>query len=443
MSLYTEDGRPVAGGPAQPTYVLNRDQTVSIDITQPLSVNGISSDAAGRLLVANPYMIFDSTSNYGLSPLLWQSLTSGAGNAIAHDATGRHCTMTLGGANAGYTVSQTYEYIRYQPWRSQEIVMTGCFDGPVAGVTKRIGLFDAKNGLFFQLDGDGTLSVVRRTSCTGSTIDHKYPQSSWNTATLSQLDPTKSWVMAIRFLYLGVAIVQWGFYLDGEVQVVHQEKLANTLPGSYMQTATLPLRYEQSSAAAIASTMKRICSAVNSSGGYSSLPGYRFAAIRDTPVAVATELGLVAIRPALVFGTNNIVNRMHFDLAGIDVMALSNPVRWRLLYYPPGTADPTTGGSWVQGTDSGIESKIGMTSLSLVGAYTLAAGFVPASGGASGRASASEQIDARYPLTLDAAGGNSPLTSNTGATPACFVLAALQNSGNATCAGIIEWTESR
>lgn len=397
-------------------------------------------DPAGRLTVAQPYIIHDSDSLYDASPLIWQTITSGAGNTAAHSATSRMNVMTLGGTAAGHVVYQTYDHVPYQPWRTQEFAMTGVMGTAVANVTKRLGAFDALNGVFFQQSGDGTMSVVRRTTTTGSTVDHATPQASWNINTAADFDPSKAQVFLIRFLYLGVALVEYGIYLDGEVTLLHRELLANVLPTPYMQYATLPLRYEMSSSQAASATMARICTAVNSNGGVTPTMPYRFAVARTGLVSVASEQAICAIRPATTY--NSIVNRSMIHISHVHILAAGNPVLWVLRYYPPGTADPTSGGSWVQGSNSAAETKIDATSLSTTGSHVIAMGMVPTSGGAS-REVETESIDARFPLALDASGANSPLASATGANPAYIVLTALQIGGAATAAGVLEWSEVR
>ena len=107
-----------------------------------------------------------------------------------------------------------------------------------------------------------------------------------------------------------------------------------------------------------------------------------------------------------------------------------------------GTADPTTGGSWVAANAaSGVEVKAAATALSLTGAYAIQGGFVGTSSGGSNRAAAAESIIQTLPFTIDAAGADNPMTSNVGGNPAYLVLAAL--GAGATAAGWIDWEETR
>ncbi len=403
-------------------------------------------DAFGRQRVVSPSLIFATSSAYDASPMIWETRASGAGNGAAWDTNSRGVVLTL--AAAGYVVRQTYRYVTYQPGRSQFVTLTGTMGAAVSGVVKRIGQFDAANGLFFEQGATGVLRVVRRTSTSGSPVDTAVAQADWNIDTLDgtgasgiTLDVAKDQIYILDYGWLGTATVRFGIYHDGHISYVHAMDHANILSVSYMQTATLPLRYEIS-AAGTAATMLQICAAVASEGGYFEAPAYTFSGGREIAAAISVnspETPIIAIRPALTFG--GIPNRITIQVTSIDVLALSASVRWRLLYYPMGSANPVTGGAWASANGaSGVEVNASGTALSLAGAYTVQGGFVGSSTGGTNRAAATEHIIQTLPLTLDMAGANSPLSSNVGANPAYLVLAAIGTG--ATAAGWIDWQET-
>jgi hypothetical protein len=188
----------------------------------------------------------------------------------------------------------------------------------------------------------------------------------------------------------------------------------------------------------------KVCAEVESEGGYFTQAAFPFSAGRLTGAAIstATTAPLLALRPALTFG--GIPNRVLIDVRSVDVLAQSAPVDWRLLYYPPGTADPITGGSWAApNIYSATEVNAAGTALSLTGAIEVARGSVAASGGGGGgiRGTAISNVSQAYPLVLDMAGANNPLTSAVGANPAYLVLAAI--GAGATASGGAEWWETR
>jgi hypothetical protein len=419
------------------------------DSSYSLAVNaGLSRDAFNRLRVSEPQYIFSSAGTYDDEPLIWQSVTSsGAAN---HNSNTRGVDMTLSAAD-GYVVRQTYRYFPYEPGRSQFITMTGTLGDASTNVTKRIGQFDSANGVFFQQSGDGTLSVVRRSSTSGSVADDPVAQAEWNLDKLdgtgdssATLDPTNDQIWTIDYGWLGTATVRFGIYIDGHIVYCHAMHHANVLSASYMQSATLPLRYEIAASGAItgAPTLTQFCSGIASEGGYFQRPGYEFSAGRSTPIDVSAAECLVAIRPATTF--NSLVNRIWIEAIGIVAFASSAPVEWRVYYYPPGTANPVTGGTWaVVNTASGVEVNTSGTAISTTGGYEIARGIIGADATGNSRGAMNSRVGQLLPLTLDASGASSPLASNTGANPAYLALYAIALSGSPTAAGSMTWTEIR
>ena len=452
MSIPTnQDERPVEGRQASlPVTVLN----TSVPVQQSgewLVVPGRSDqlDVFGRARSAEPRMTFAWSAPYGLDPLTWQTMSSGAGNGATWSANTRAITLALAG-NAGYAIRQTYRYTPYQPGRSQQIQMTGVMGNPVSGAIKRIGQFDASNGLFWQQGADGTLAVVRRSSTSGSIIDTVVPRASWNIDRFDGtgpsgvvLDLTKDQVWTIEYGWLGIATARWGLYLNGQTYYCHQEYYANIEPISYMQSATLPLRYEISAAGAgVTASMVQICTSINSEGGYFDAPSYVYSAGRDITAAISTasEAPIVALRPLTTFGT--VPNRTSIRIIGFDALAISAPLRCRMLYFPPGSANPITGGAWAQpNAESAVEVNVSATAVNVAGSYEIGRALIGSSTGATSRFAASTRIVQTFPVTIDAAGAGNPLTSSAGANPAYVVLTGL--GASATAAGGLEWEEIR
>ncbi|MDP2696411.1 MAG: hypothetical protein Q8O87_04175 [bacterium] len=121
--------------------------TTSLNITA--GTNTPSTDAFGRWRTSDPVTIFDSTMQYDATPLFWETVLVG-GASVAHLPNESSLNLTCGTANNDSVIRQTYEYFRYQPGKSQLIVMTAVFGIGKANNTKRIGYFDASNGAFFE-----------------------------------------------------------------------------------------------------------------------------------------------------------------------------------------------------------------------------------------------------------------------------------------------------
>lgn len=422
------------------TDVINGRETLSI--SSAANTDKTIYDALGRNRVVNPVMTFASNSAYDTEPNIWQTITNNG--SATWNSTTRSVDLLLNNTT-GYVVRQTYRYLPYQPGRSQFVTMTGVMGTVSSGVTKRIGQFDAKNGIFFEYSAQYGFCVVER----NNGVDTRVTQSEFNLDKLNgtgssgvTLDLTKDQLFVFDYAWLGIAPIRYGFYIDGSLIYCHITTHANKLDRSYMQTATLPLRYEVSSTQNAVTTLKQICTAVSSEGGYYDVPGYTFSGGRNInqTLSVTTENTIIAIRPALTFG--GLPNRVLIKPISVDIYADANPLRWRLLYYPPGSSDPTTGGTWVSANSlSATEIKTDATGLTIGSGIEITSGYVTAAGGVSNRNSTDSMVSLMYPLTINASGTNNPLDNNTGASPAYLVLSALGASANA--AGRLEWSEIR
>lgn len=404
------------------------------------------SDLFGRLRTSEPAVIFSSSPACGLDPYAWQTMTSGAGNGVAWSEPYRAAMYTL--AAAGYVVRQSYRHIPYELGRPVRLILTGNFANDVPGVVRERGQMDAKNGVFWRRNADGTMSVGVRSSTTGSTVDLVINQADWNGDTVA-FDPSLQQVYIIEYVWLGAFAVRWGIAADPKnVRYVHTQAFFDALPSSYMQTACLPMRdaiYADADPATPA-TMQAVCAAVESEGGYAIAPAFTFAARRTIAVAIAagtapTEAPILAVRPALTIGDGPITNRVQAAVQEIEVYATA-AVDWSLWYFPPGNGDPLTGGTWAAAAGaSSIEFNALATALTLTNGLRIAGGIAVASGsGGSARGAVSASVQQTLPLTLDICGANNPLTSNVGANPGYLVLTA---SGTGSAAGAINWKEIR
>jgi hypothetical protein len=147
-----------------------------------------------------------------------------------------------------------------------------------ASLTQRVGYFNTQNGVFFQNVG-GVNSFVLRSSSTptsGTPSDVRtVTQANWNGDKLDgtgasgyTLDTSKAQILFMDFEWLGVGSVRCGFIINGEYVICHTFNNANDIASVYMTTAILPMRYEITSTAAVAASMKAICCSVVSEGGF-------------------------------------------------------------------------------------------------------------------------------------------------------------------------------
>lgn len=254
----------------------NKIRRIAVNTDNGLEIapSNSAADSFGRFRASLPHAIFDSKQIYAKDTFFWdEQLTGGATSTfLTNEAT---VQMQCGTASGDQVIRQTRQYIRYQPGRSQLVLLTGVLGAPKTNVRKRIGYFDANNGLFFEQISTG-IRVVRRSSVTGSPIDTVVAQASWNVDPLDGTGPSgitlnqaNAQIFVIDFGWLGVATARMGIMYNGEVRYCHEFINENSLTSVYMAVPNLPCRYEitNTGTAASATSIKQICAAVFSEGG--------------------------------------------------------------------------------------------------------------------------------------------------------------------------------
>lgn len=240
------------------------------------SPGSADKDAFGRLRVSSPTTLFDSKLTLDNQPLAWDDQQTAGTASSTYDATDASVTLAVTSAATGTRVRQTMRRFNYQPGKSQLILMTGTIGAAVAGATKRWGLFDANNGVFFEQTSTGLRITERR-----ATVDTSIEQAGWNGRLPAEFDITKSQIWWIDIEWLGVGTVRYGIWFDGVPVVLHVSHHANLITGTYMTTPNLPLRWSLSSSSQVNASLKAICASVVSEGGVS-----------ETGRPFATDLGI-------------------------------------------------------------------------------------------------------------------------------------------------------
>jgi len=142
-------------------------------------------DAFGRLRTSSPEGVFDCQFNYDLQPLIFEQKVSGSGATITYDTTNRGPLMTFASTPTGGTAyMQSYEYIRYQPGKSQLVRTTFNAVAQVANVLKFAGISDGVNGIEFQNNGTTNQFIIYSGTGVGN---QTVTQANWN---LDKLDGT-------------------------------------------------------------------------------------------------------------------------------------------------------------------------------------------------------------------------------------------------------------
>jgi hypothetical protein len=409
--------------------------------------NSPATDAFSRLRVGLPDTLFESTAEYGRSIIVWNHFTSGAASASAHVNDQSAARLTCGTESNAYSVRQTKQYFHYQPGKSQYCVMTFVMGAAVAGVDRRCGYFDAENGIFLEQHGTTDVAIVRRTKTSGSVVDNRVVQGSWNLDRLNgsnninpsglTLDLSKGQILVIDLQWLGVGRVRVGLDIGGIVVYLHEFQASNVLSTVYMSTAALPMRYEISNTAVQGSnhTLDAICATVMSEGGFQLGLGYHFGASNGiTSIGVTTRRAILSIRPKATFGPSNRVVRGHIQPHELQLLAGTNNGYYELIYNPT----LTTGGGALTWTSADAESTVeycvhgDANAGAFTGGNVIENGYV-ATGSGSVRSVLESDLSSRIPLTLDQAGANPTALS--------IVITSMSGTCNANAA--INWEEYR
>jgi len=225
-------------------------------------------------------------------------------------------------------------------------------------LNQRVGLFDLKNGVFLSQEGS-TLYAVVRSYVTGSAVDDKVAQSSWNLDKLDgtgasgiTLDLTKPQILTIDFEWLGVGRVRFGLVFAGVPVYFHQSLHSNYSGSSvFMSNPNLPTRWEIEATGTVTGTpiLESICASVSSEGGYQRTGADGAADTDGTPktIASAANAEVIAIRMQSAF--------TEFSTAFVEfvsaVCTSKGDFRWRLVRDPTETA----AGTWVAVSGSIME----------------------------------------------------------------------------------------
>jgi len=376
--------------------------SVSINFADTASI-----DAFSRLRVSQPQGLFDTQFTYNLSDLTFEQITSGSGASVAYDSTNRMALMTFAStATGGKAYMQSFEYVPYQPGKSQSAFVTFNMNGGVTNVTKFAGLSDGTNGIEFQMNGTTPQLQIYSGTNNGNQIVN---QSSWNLDKLNgsgssgiTLDSSKVQILVIDFQALYVGRVRVGFDVGGLVVYAHEFKHANSIITPYFQTANLPVRCGMTCSGTVSTTMNFICSSVISEGGSPEQRGRNFSQEGTVSAASGTRTHILSIRPKTTF--NSLTNRIKFELDSLSIAVTgTSPVEWELCL---GQAiSGTTTFNDVNATYSAFQFNTAGT-ISGNPTLVIATGYCPGTGGGSGAAGTSifQGLASKYPITLDSAG---------------------------------------
>lgn len=339
-----------------------------------------STDAFQRLRTSAPHTILDLKQISDGSPLFFDDAeTEGSGTSSTYNTNQASTTLSVSATTFGKRVRQSKLRGTYQPGKSMLVLLSGIFGVSPTGVTKRMGYFDDKNGLFFER-ADGVTSVVRRTYTSGSAVDVSVAQDSWNIDPMDGTGPSgitlnfsKTQIFVIDFEWLGVGRVRFGVNVDGKFYYVHEMLHANALEAAYMGNPNLPVRYEiYNNGTGVASDLTAICASVVSEGGQEDVAASTYISRGDSAATLAATgefTPILSVR--LKSGYESVkVNPIKADLLATS----STEFEWRLVLNPDIAG--TDSASWTSVANSGLEFDVTRDNTNLVtNGYVLAGGY--------------------------------------------------------------------
>jgi hypothetical protein len=337
------------------------------------------ADAFGRIRVAQPLTLFDSSHRYKDNGL-WATSTASGGAAVFSPNEGL-VNLNVNTTSGSQVLRETFKVMSYQPGKSLLVLNTFVMAPAQTNLRQRVGYFGTQNGIYIQLN-NSTLSFVERSLVTGVVTELVVNQASWNADTLDgngpsgvTLDITKAQILFMDIEWLGEGTVRLGFVIDGNFIVCHRFNHANLITSTYITTASLPLRYEITNTGVTASpsTLKQVCSTAISEGGYE---------LRGAQQAIGTPI--LTPRTFAVAGTFYPMVGIKLTATKLDAIAILTAISllglgngknyaWRVL-----NGSTITGGAWVPaGVDSAVEYNL--TGTSVTGGRVLAQGYVNSS----------------------------------------------------------------
>jgi len=348
-------------------------QSATVDKGQPLIVQPdyYYKTDFGEQRVANAYTLFDLVNKYEIDASELETSTA-TGGTVTFDGTNSAVNLAVTASNGSTARLRTSTYFRYQAGKEFVVKLTATQNALVANQTRRLGMFDDADGVFFQTT-DTAISVNIRSS--SSVTSQSIDRSVWNIDKLDgtgpsgkTLDITAGNIYEIHFQWLGVGAVR--YYINGDL--VHVISNAGLYTGPYMRIAQLPLSWEIiNTGASTISAMKVICASVLIMGG-ADPPAQVNTAFNPAArtVGTVTEVPVLSIRPKQNYA--GITNRALLYPTMLEVSCEGNRAGYRIALNP--TLTGATFAATVPAT-SKMDADIAATSFAADG-ITLLRGFL-------------------------------------------------------------------
>lgn len=265
---------------------------------------------------------FSNKFYYDLQPNLWTTPTN-TNATFTHEAVTKTGVLTIQNTDTAAIILQTKQRFIYLPGSTIRFT-AGIQYNLQDGAVYEVGVFDARNGYYFQVTraaGVYAISVTRRSDSSGSVINESIDQAQWNIDKMDgtgpsgkTLDLTKVQMLCIEYTWYGAGGCVMGFEIDRKYYFVHWFSAGNRLTSFINGDPELPIKHNlyNTTTTAGTSTVKLGGCYIGIDGALDQRKGYRRSYVLS-PINVAANntLILLALRPKATFkGQANNVNTL-------------------------------------------------------------------------------------------------------------------------------------
>ena len=389
----------------------------------------VDKTSTNRLKVSTKNIVFSNTFQFSKQPDIWdETLTSGA--TSVNNPLQSSVLLTVTSTPGSKVIRQTYNVMHYVPGRSAEfnMVSTNVSVGP--GHRARAGVFDEKNGVFFERGVEGDLWVVVRSSVTGTPVDTRVRRTDFNIDKLDGTGPSgiANVLGTIRTLHIeyewyGAGDVEFSFIINGVKHPLHRFTFSNVINTSWCSTPFNPIRVElENISANTSAVLEQYSTSYSLEGQMRSLGVPKITGI---PLPGVSIPGQFTYRPVVSLRLKSTMLNAVAFIEEIQGFTTSNTfLTFRLVRNA--TINATT---WTdhQTNESSVEVNTDATTYS--GGTVVALGIIPLNG---------------RPYILDQENGQFQIGRNTlGTVSDVYTLLFSSATNNATALGTIRWREVR
>lgn len=283
--------------------ILAELETIDASINSTLTTintnqtNPYNHDAWGRPKAVLDFSIFHGLFTYSVPNRVWEENSYNGTTHTPIASTGTNCNSTdhmlvvdSGTTSGSGNALFSKRHPRYQPNRGHLFSTAVILPTATVSGTRRFGLCKNGNGVYFQLEGNGSTWTMYAVRKTGSTEELKQDITSLLPA---GFDPEKGHVYDIQYQWRGVG--NYKFFVDLEETYV--EGLLGTRTDLSLQMPALPVCFESVAGTTTNIQVKVGCVDVTSEGG--KIEGREFTSISTGTTFVncnSTGAAMIAVK---------------------------------------------------------------------------------------------------------------------------------------------------